>query len=165
MSVVTTMTINAGFGALCARDHVPGDAVGQQVYVPIYMGGANEGDNTYFVNSYGEPRAPVPFQLVSPLPVRHEAAHASRGNPFRRRPDGDALHDYRRCHMIQTGFCCRYTLLLASVCWALCLDGFDRILSARMQGRQGPPFPQPFYDIGQALFQADAGCEQRPAAF
>ena len=23
--------------------------------VPIYMGGANEGDNTYFVNSYGEP--------------------------------------------------------------------------------------------------------------
>ncbi len=23
-------------------------------YVPIYMGGANEGDNTYFVNSYGE---------------------------------------------------------------------------------------------------------------
>ncbi len=24
-------------------------------YVPIYMGGANEGDNTYFVNSYGEP--------------------------------------------------------------------------------------------------------------
>ena len=25
-------------------------------YVPIYMGGANEGDNTYFVNSYGEPQ-------------------------------------------------------------------------------------------------------------
>lgn len=24
-------------------------------YVPIYMGGTNEGDNTYFVNSYGEP--------------------------------------------------------------------------------------------------------------
>ena len=24
-------------------------------YVPIYMGGANVGDNTYFVNSYGEP--------------------------------------------------------------------------------------------------------------
>lgn len=24
-------------------------------YVPIYMGGANEGDNTYFVNSFGEP--------------------------------------------------------------------------------------------------------------
>ena len=24
-------------------------------YVPIYMGGVNEGDNTYFVNSYGEP--------------------------------------------------------------------------------------------------------------
>lgn len=24
-------------------------------YVPIYMGGANKGDNTYFVNSYGEP--------------------------------------------------------------------------------------------------------------
>ncbi len=24
-------------------------------YVPIYMGGANMGDNTYFVNSYGEP--------------------------------------------------------------------------------------------------------------
>lgn len=24
-------------------------------YVPIYMGGVNEGDNTYFVNSYGDP--------------------------------------------------------------------------------------------------------------
>ena len=24
-------------------------------YVPIYMSGANMGDNTYFVNSYGEP--------------------------------------------------------------------------------------------------------------
>ena len=24
-------------------------------YVPIYMGGVNMGDNTYFVNSYGEP--------------------------------------------------------------------------------------------------------------
>ena len=24
-------------------------------YVPIYMGGANVGDNTYFINSYGEP--------------------------------------------------------------------------------------------------------------
>ena len=27
-----------------------------RVYVPIYMSGANEGDNTYFVDSYGEPR-------------------------------------------------------------------------------------------------------------
>lgn len=27
----------------------------RRVYVPIYMGGANMGDNTYFVNSYGEP--------------------------------------------------------------------------------------------------------------
>ena len=26
-----------------------------QNYVPIYMGGVNEGDNTYFVNSFGEP--------------------------------------------------------------------------------------------------------------
>ena len=24
-------------------------------YVPIYMGGINEGDNTYFTNSFGEP--------------------------------------------------------------------------------------------------------------
>lgn len=27
------------------------------------------------------------------------------------------------------------------------LDGLDRVISARMQGRQGPPLLQPFYDI------------------
>ena len=27
------------------------------------------------------------------------------------------------------------------------LAGFDRILSARMQSRQGPPIMQPFYDV------------------
>ena len=27
------------------------------------------------------------------------------------------------------------------------LSGFDRRVTARMQGRQGPPFLQPFYDL------------------
>lgn len=39
-------------------------------------------------------------------------------------------------------------LLLAPLAGAL-LDGLDRRLSARMQGRQGPPFLQPFYDIAK----------------
>ncbi len=39
-------------------------------------------------------------------------------------------------------------LLLAPLAGAL-LDGLDRRLSARMQGRQGPPFLQPFYDVAK----------------
>ena len=35
------------------------------------------------------------------------------------------------------------------------LAGADRIVSARMQGRVGPPLLQPFYDLGK-LFQKDA---------
>ncbi len=35
------------------------------------------------------------------------------------------------------------------------LAGADRIVSARMQGRVGPPILQPFYDVGK-LFQKDA---------
>lgn len=31
------------------------------------------------------------------------------------------------------------------------LTGVDRILSARMQGRQGPPLLQPFYDVGKLI--------------
>lgn len=31
------------------------------------------------------------------------------------------------------------------------LAGFDRIISARMQGRQGPPLLQPFYDVMKLL--------------
>lgn len=37
-------------------------------------------------------------------------------------------------------------LLLAPLVGAL-LDGLDRRVSARMQGRQGPPMMQPFYDL------------------
>ena len=37
-------------------------------------------------------------------------------------------------------------LLLAPLAGAL-LDGVDRKISARMQGRQGPPLLQPFYDL------------------
>ena len=37
-------------------------------------------------------------------------------------------------------------LVLAPFVGAL-LDGFDRIISARMQGRKGPPLLQPFYDL------------------
>jgi formate hydrogenlyase subunit 4 len=34
------------------------------------------------------------------------------------------------------------------------LAGFDRIVSARMQGRVGPPLLQPFYDVGKLLHKA-----------
>ena len=39
-------------------------------------------------------------------------------------------------------------LLLAPLAGAL-LDGVDRKISARMQGRQGPPLLQPFYDLAK----------------
>ena len=39
-------------------------------------------------------------------------------------------------------------LVLAPLAGAL-LDGVDRKLSARMQGRKGPPLLQPFYDLGK----------------
>ena len=39
-------------------------------------------------------------------------------------------------------------LALAPLAGAL-LDGVDRKLSARMQGRKGPPLLQPFYDLGK----------------
>ena len=35
------------------------------------------------------------------------------------------------------------------------LAGADRIVSARMQGRVGPPLLQPFYDVGK-LFEKEA---------
>jgi ech hydrogenase subunit B len=41
-------------------------------------------------------------------------------------------------------------LLLAPVFGGL-LAGVDRIVSARMQGRVGPPLLQPFYDVGKLL--------------
>ncbi|MBO6132806.1 MAG: NADH-quinone oxidoreductase subunit H [Lachnospiraceae bacterium] len=34
-------------------------------------------------------------------------------------------------------------------------SGYDRVVTARMQGRQGPPFLQPYYDI-MKLFQKEA---------
>ena len=37
-------------------------------------------------------------------------------------------------------------ILLAPLLGGL-MSGMDRIISARMQGRQGPPLLQPFYDI------------------
>ena len=39
-------------------------------------------------------------------------------------------------------------VLLAPLVGGL-LDGLDRKLSARMQGRVGPPLLQPFYDLGR----------------
>ena len=32
------------------------------------------------------------------------------------------------------------------------LSGIDRIFSARMQGRQGPPLLQPFYEVNRKRF-------------
>jgi ech hydrogenase subunit B len=45
-------------------------------------------------------------------------------------------------------------VLLAPILGGL-LVGVDRIVSARMQGRVGPPLLQPFYDVGK-LFRKDA---------
>ena len=39
-------------------------------------------------------------------------------------------------------------LVLAPLAGGL-LDGLDRIISARMQRRKGPPLLQPFYDLGK----------------
>ncbi|MFR3225905.1 MAG: NADH-quinone oxidoreductase subunit H, partial [Blautia massiliensis (ex Durand et al. 2017)] len=47
--------------------------------------------------------------------------------------------------MMQVGGVVAY-LALAPLVGAL-LDGVDRKISARMQGRQGPPLLQPFYDL------------------
>ena len=55
MSVLTTMAI-----MLVSVIFVPSlmfllTRATHRDYVPIYMGGINEGDNTYFTNSFGEP--------------------------------------------------------------------------------------------------------------
>ena len=41
-------------------------------------------------------------------------------------------------------------ILLAPFAGAI-LAGIDRKISARMQGRQGPPIMQPLYDVGKLL--------------
>lgn len=41
-------------------------------------------------------------------------------------------------------------LLLAPIIGGL-FSGFDRIITARMQGRKGPPLLQPFYDVRKLL--------------
>ena len=41
-------------------------------------------------------------------------------------------------------------ILLAPVLGGL-LSGIDRVFSARMQGRQGPPLFQPFYDVSKLM--------------
>lgn len=49
-------------------------------------------------------------------------------------------------------------MIIGAVCYIVfapfvggLLSGFDRKLSARMQGRQGPPLLQPFYDLSKLL--------------
>lgn len=37
-------------------------------------------------------------------------------------------------------------ILLTPIAGGL-LTGMDRVITARMQGRQGPPLLQPFYDV------------------
>ena len=56
MSVVTTMTIMLVSVLFVPVTMFLVTRSAHRVYVPIYMSGANEGDNTYFVDSYGEPR-------------------------------------------------------------------------------------------------------------
>ena len=41
-------------------------------------------------------------------------------------------------------------ILLAPVLGGL-LSGIDRVFSARMQGRQGPPVVQPFFDVNNIV--------------
>ena len=41
-------------------------------------------------------------------------------------------------------------ILLAPLIGGL-LEGLDRVIAARMQGRQGPPITQPFYDLNKLL--------------
>ena len=45
-------------------------------------------------------------------------------------------------------------LILAPIIGGL-LAGLDRVISARLQGRQGPPVLQPFYDVFK-LFEKEA---------
>ena len=49
-------------------------------------------------------------------------------------------------------------ILLAPVIGGL-LDGLDRRISARMQGRQGPPILQPFYDLGKFFCRKSGRCK------
>src|SRR5699024_3688051 len=73
-----------------------------------------------------------------------QLVHAVR---IRRGAGRDAVRDHRGCGMIQAVSVVLY-LALAPLAGAL-LDGVDRKLSARMQGRKGPPLLQPFYDLGK----------------
>ncbi len=43
-----------------------------------------------------------------------------------------------------------FYILLAPILGGL-MEGLDRVVSARMQGRQGPPLLQPFYDVYKLL--------------
>ncbi|MCR4568693.1 MAG: NADH-quinone oxidoreductase subunit H [Pseudobutyrivibrio sp.] len=54
-------------------------------------------------------------------------------------------------------------IILAPVVIGL-LDGFDRKISARMQGRKGPSVLQPFYDL-KKLFEKEALCANRAQLF
>ena len=48
-------------------------------------------------------------------------------------------------------------LILAPFVGAL-LDGISRIISARMQGRKGPPLLQPFYDLLKLFQKHSTNC-------
>ena len=55
MSVLTTMAVMLASVIFVPATMFLVTRSAHRDYVPIYMGGANKGDNTYFVNSYGEP--------------------------------------------------------------------------------------------------------------
>lgn len=50
--------------------------------------------------------------------------------------------------MVQSIICVLLYIILAPLAGGL-LQGFDRKITARMQGRQGPPLLQPFYDLNK----------------
>ena len=55
MSVLNTMAIMLASVILVPAAMFLVTKAAHRDYVPIYMGGVNEGDNTYFTNSYGLP--------------------------------------------------------------------------------------------------------------
>ena len=115
-------------------------------YVPIYMCGINEGDNTHYTGSLGEPRKLYLDQLVPAFPDGQTAAAEARRDHFSQCAHRHIRAAAGRCVMMIKVVSLLLYLCLAPFAGAL-LDGVDRKITARMQGRKGPKLLQPFYDL------------------
>lgn len=58
--------------------------------------------------------------------------------------------------MIIQIICAIFFFCFIAPCLGMLLAGVDRVLSARMQGRVGPPVLQPYYDVRKLLEKEDA---------